>query len=88
MCYVCSFCNRRKGSDIGTLDPNTGRLVRLFNPRTQTWSDHFELDGFYMVGLTPEGRATVELLQLNGYERLVERAELARAGWLSGSSEP
>jgi 5-methylcytosine-specific restriction endonuclease McrA len=31
----CMVCNRRKGSDIGSLDPTTGVLVPLFNPRTQ-----------------------------------------------------
>lgn len=76
----CTTCNRRKGSDIGALDPETGELARLFNPRTQEWRDHFQIDGYRIVGVTPEGRATVELLQLNSYERLVERAELICAG--------
>ncbi len=35
-------------------------------------------------GITPEGRATVELLRLNSYERMAERAELIRAGRFSG----
>lgn len=77
----CSICNRRKGSDIGAIDPETGRFVRLFNPRTQTWLDHFEVDGDRIVGMTPEGRATVDLLQLNSYDRLAERAALRRAGY-------
>jgi 5-methylcytosine-specific restriction endonuclease McrA len=36
----CTVCNRRKGSDIGSLDPDSGTLIPLFNPRTQQWSDH------------------------------------------------
>jgi hypothetical protein len=36
-----------------------------------------------IVGLTAEGRTTVEFLQLNCFERLVERAELLRAGRFS-----
>jgi hypothetical protein len=41
----CTICNRRKGSDIGALDPETGQLVRVFSPRTQNWQEHFELGG-------------------------------------------
>jgi len=29
----CLPCNRRKASDIGAIDPNSGQLVRLFDPR-------------------------------------------------------
>jgi hypothetical protein len=76
----CTVCNRRKGSDIGSIDPQTGVLAPLFNPRTQTWSDHFTLEGLRILGLTSEGRATVELLKLNSPERLMERSELALAG--------
>jgi hypothetical protein len=75
----CTVCNRRKGSDIGSIDPQTGNLVSLFNPRTQQWVDHFRLDGVHIVGLTEIGRATVEFLQLNAFERLIEREALIRA---------
>ena len=76
----CTVCNRRKGSDVSSIDPETGDVVPLFHPRMQSWSDHFHLDGLRLVGLTPEGRTTVEFLRLNSFERLVERAELIRAG--------
>jgi HNH endonuclease len=76
----CMVCNRRKGSDISSIDPETGNLVSLFNPRTQQWPDHFELDGVHIVGLTDVGRTTVVFLQLNAFERLMERDALIRAG--------
>lgn len=76
----CTVCNRRKGSDIGSVDPTTDNLVPLFNPRTQQWSDHFTLDGVHIVGLTAVGRTTVAFLQLNAFERLMERAALIRTG--------
>ena len=76
----CTVCNRRKGSDIASIDPETGNLVSLFNPRTQQWSDHFRLDGVRIVGLTDVGRTTIEFLQLNAFERLVERDALSRGG--------
>ena len=77
----CTVCNRRKGSDISSLDPVTGSLVPLFNPRTQRWSEHFRLDGGHIVGMTAEGRTTVVFLQFNAVERLVERVAFLRAGW-------
>ena len=76
----CALCNRRKGSDIGAADPQTGNLVPLFNPRTGRWADHFMLDDIRILGLTPSGRATVELLRLNTFERLIERDALTRIG--------
>ncbi len=82
----CTLCNRRKGSDISSLDPSTGNLSALFNPRIQHWSEHFRLDGASIVGLTAEGRTTVAFLQLNTMERLIERSEFIRAG-LYPSSE-
>ena len=76
----CTVCNWRKGSDISSLDPDSGSLTSLFNPRTQQWSDHFQLDGVHILGRTAEGRTTVAFLQLNAVERLLERAEWVRVG--------
>ena len=76
----CTVCNRRKGSDISSLDPVTGILVPLFNPRTQRWAEHFRLDGEYIIGMTAEGRTTIAFLQLNVVERLVERVAFLRTG--------
>jgi 5-methylcytosine-specific restriction endonuclease McrA len=42
---ACLPCNRHKGSDLTSLDPLTGEITPLFNPRAQTWSEHFQLDG-------------------------------------------
>jgi hypothetical protein len=41
--------------------------VRLFNPRTDAWSEHFAWTGGFteIVGTTPVGRATVWRLRLN-----------------------
>lgn len=77
----CPKCNAYKGSDIGTNDPQTGELVRLFNPRTQNWNGHFRVDeDGTIVGLTPEGRATARLLQFNQADRLRQRAAYIRLG--------
>lgn len=37
MAYACTVCNRRKGSDFGSLTRRTGELVRFFNPWTDAW---------------------------------------------------
>lgn len=76
----CLPCNRRKSSDIGSIDPETGHFVRLFDPRRQAWSDHFQFNGPRIVGVTADGRTTVEFLQLNSAERLLERAKLIAVG--------
>lgn len=76
LAFTCWRCNRHKGSDLGSFDPHTHVFVFLFNPRTQLWSTHFAFHGEHMVGLTPEGRATVYLLRLNSEERLAERQRL------------
>ena len=73
LAFACWRCNRHKGSDLTSFDPNTQALSPLFNPRTQVWTEHFAYEAETMVGLTPEGRTTISLLQLNSQERLIER---------------
>jgi hypothetical protein len=69
-----------KGSDLGSIDQKTGRLVRLYDPRNQFWKEHFELRGAVVEALTDEGAATVSLLKLNLEKRVVERQLLIAIG--------
>lgn len=80
LCFSCPTCNIRKGSDIAGADSKTGNPTFLYNPRTQKWDEHFELDKGYIVGITPEGRLTVQLLCFNDIERVAERVELMKLG--------
>jgi len=80
LCLSCLECNTFKGSDIGSEDPKTGHLTRLFNPRQQKWDEHFQFDGAFIEGLSPEGRVTVFLLRLNQPERVEDRGELLSVG--------
>jgi HNH endonuclease len=73
LALACWRCNRHKGSDLTSFDPQTRQLSPLFNPRTQVWTEHFAHEGERIIGLTPEGRTTVNLLRLNSEERLSER---------------
>jgi 5-methylcytosine-specific restriction endonuclease McrA len=70
LAWACLVCNRFKGSDIASVDLETGRIVRLFNPRTDTWAEHFRLEGNRIAPLTAEGRVTEHLLQFNRPENL------------------
>lgn len=80
LALACPYCNRFKGTDLGSLDPETGQLTPFFNPRTQRWADHFRLDAARIVPLTPEGRVTAAILQLNHPDRILERQRLIQAG--------
>ncbi len=78
----CPDCNRFKGPNLSAFDSETNTIVSLFNPRSDTWESHFAFVGAEIVGLTPEGRATVSLLNMNAELRLQVRAELLREGEL------
>lgn len=80
LALACPSCNRAKGSDLGSIDPETGQLTAFFNPRVQTWQEHFRLDRASIIALTPEGRVTVIILQMNDADRLQEREKLIAAG--------
>jgi hypothetical protein len=82
LCLSCPECNTYKGSDIASFDRVTGTLVLtlLFNPRIQAWDDHFRLEGAEIRPLTPEGRVTVDLLQMNRPEAIAERLLFIKLG--------
>jgi len=80
LALACADCNRRKGPNLSSVDPDSNAVVPLFHPRRDRWAEHFALDGARIVGLTPMGRATVFLLQLNSEERVRVRHRLQRAG--------
>lgn len=73
LALTCWRCNRHKGTDLGSFDPKNGKFSFLFNPRTQQWHEHFTLSQGEILGLTPEGRTTVKLLQMNTVNRQSER---------------
>lgn len=80
----CPICNKHKGERTSAADPATGRVLPLFNPRTQKWGKHFRWseDGCRVIGLTPTGRATVAALHLDSDpEALVVRGFWVMAGW-------
>jgi hypothetical protein len=80
LALACGRCNRHKGANIAGIDPLTGSMTRLFNPRCDRWSEHFGWDGPRAMGLTPVGRTTVTVLAMNHPEELAIREEMIEAG--------
>lgn len=80
---ACRLCNNYKGTQTDARDPLTNKKVKLFNPRKQKWSKHFEwsLDGAQIIGTTAIGRATVIALQLNNIISVTVRQQWVLAGW-------
>ena len=66
---ACDRCNLFKGPNLSSVDSSTGEIVLLFHPRKNDWNDHFAKQGTLICGLTPQGRATVSLLQMNAPRR-------------------
>jgi hypothetical protein len=80
LCLRCFYCNSFKGSDIGSLAPQTRKLTPLFNPRRHKWSKHFRWQGAYLVGRIDVGRVTVTLLHINDEYRVELREGLIQEG--------
>ena len=60
-------------------DPESDELTRLFNPRTDLWSDHFEQDSTgQIIGISAIGRTTVYVLDMNAVRRIQLRASITR----------
>lgn len=80
---ACSLCNLHKGNRVSAIDPMTGEMVRLFDPRRQAWSEHFSWTdpADRIIGLTPTGRATVVALKLNRASLVQARRAWASVGW-------
>jgi hypothetical protein len=80
LALACFVCNLLKGPEVASLDPHTGAAAKLYHPRVDRWSDHFRLAGGRILGLTPEGRATAELLQFNREDLIEMRLVLIAKG--------
>lgn len=68
LAWACPRCNLRKGNKIDGFDAQTDRRVRLFNPRSDRWSDHFvALPSGHIVSVESDaiGRVTVRELKFN-----------------------
>lgn len=80
LAWACLECNLGKSSNLSGRDIVTGRIVVLFNPRRQRWNRHFVWQSGRLVGLTPCGRATVDVLNINAPHRVELREMLILGG--------
>jgi 5-methylcytosine-specific restriction endonuclease McrA len=76
----CFYDNSFKGSDLTEIDPETGKITRLFHPRRHKWDRHFRWQGPFLVGRTAIGRTTIAVLRINMLLRVEHRAALMAAG--------
>ncbi|SRR5258706_575612 len=80
LALACDRCNSHKGVNLTGVDPETGEITELFNPRQHSWEEHFLIADIMVVGLTAVGRTTVLVLNMNEERRIRLRAVLKREG--------
>jgi hypothetical protein len=78
--WACPRCNLRKGTNLSTIDSESGNRVDVFNPRAMKWAEHFEIRDGLVVGVTACGRGTANLLDMNNEIRLNHRRRLIELG--------
>jgi hypothetical protein len=79
LAYACAFCNRYKGSDVGSVSEE-GEFSRFFNPRSDRWSEHFRLIGNVIHPQSVIGEITARILRFNHADQLLERDRLISVG--------
>jgi len=83
LALACPHCNAYKWAHTNGIDPSSGDIAPLFNPRTHLWDEHFrwaEDDPDVLVGITSIGRATVSRLQINEVGMVTVRRLLRELG--------
>jgi hypothetical protein len=80
LALACVSCSLRKEARQLACDPDTGRLVRLFNPRRDQWDAHFYWRGVRLIARTDVGRGTISALRMNHPLILAIRREEAERG--------
>jgi len=82
LAWACLQCNAAKSSNLVAYDLETGELTPLYNPRAQTWRDHFEIREALIIGKTSVGRVTIDVLDMNCSEQLsLREALIQRNQW-------
>ena len=80
LAWACARCNRHKGPNLSGIDPESGKLTRLFNPRIDVWAEHFIWNDAILTGQTAIGRTTIAVLQINHPEAKSQRIDLLAEG--------
>jgi hypothetical protein len=61
----CPHCNMHKGPNLTGIDPDSGQISRLFDPRREVWAEHFQHAGARLSARTAIGRVTIRVLDMN-----------------------
>jgi HNH endonuclease len=82
LALACRSCNLRKGTRISSIDPASNIEVRFFNPRQDSWDEHFQVDtdNSTILGITSVGRVTVDCLEMNSTSQVAARQLWLRVG--------
>jgi len=82
LALACRACNLFKGLRTTGFDEMLQLEIELFNPRRDTWDEHFQVDKEtgLIIGLTNIGRATVHCLQMNSAQQSAARRQWIRWG--------
>ncbi len=80
LALACPECNLHKGPNITGIDPKTKTLTRLFNPRVDSWTQHFRWNGAFLSGRTAIGRTTEYVIAANSPSRVELRRAWIQAG--------
>ena len=88
LAFACCFCNRHKGPNLSGIDPTTSTVTELFRPRQQLWREHFQWNGATLVGRTPNGRATIQVLNINRADSVAVRRLLMQEGVYPSDGAP
>jgi hypothetical protein len=78
LAWACFQCNSAKSGNIASYDLLTGGLTPLFHPRIHIWIDHFSMQVGVITALTPIGRVTERVLQMNTPDQVEVRQRLLR----------
>ena len=81
LALACVTCSLRKAARHRVRDPQSGKLVPVYNPRVEEWSDHFAFTKLWRLsGRSRIGRATIEALGMNRAAVITIRKELVQLG--------
>ena len=80
LALACPECNRKKGTIIGSRKHSEGEFIRLFNPRTDAWSEHFEFNWAIIHPKTDVGEITSKMLGFSDDFRITFREYLMLLG--------
>jgi 5-methylcytosine-specific restriction endonuclease McrA len=78
LAFACPHCNQHKGSDFATVLGD--EIVRLFNPRIDQWSKHFETANGEIFPKSRIGEASLKIFRFNQPDLLILRQILNEEG--------